>query len=61
MLEVIILEKKTKKCMAVAAILGGMGVAGYMYMKKNPDLLCQMKEMTKDVARKTYEKLEDME
>ena len=56
----IILEKKTKKYMALA-ILGGMGVAGYMYMKKNPDLLCQMKEMTKDMAKKTYEKLEDME
>lgn len=56
----IILEKKTKKYMALA-ILGGMGVAGYMYMKKNPDLLCQMKEMTKDMAKKTYEKLEEME
>lgn len=56
----IILEKKTKRYMTLA-VLGGMGIAGYMYMKKNPDLLCQMKEMTKDMAKKTYEKLEDME
>ncbi len=54
------MEKKTKRYMTLA-ILGGMGVAGYIYMKKNPDLLCQMKEMTKDMAKKTYEKLEDME
>lgn len=55
------MEKKSKKTMALMALIGGMGVAGYMYMKKNPDLMCQMKELTKDIAKKTYDKLEDME
>ena len=55
------MKKNTMKNMATAAILGGMGVAGYMYMKKNPEIIHNMKCMAKNAAKKTYEKLEDME
>lgn len=55
------MEKGSKKGMILAAILGGMGVAGYMYIKKNPLLMCEMKEMTKEMAKKTYEKLENID
>ena len=47
--------------MMMAAVLGGMGVAGYMYMKKNPQVMQDMKCMAKNVAKKTYDKLEDVE
>lgn len=57
----IIVEKNTKRNMAMAAILGGMGVAGYMYMKKNPQAMHNMKTMAKQAAKKTYDKLEDVE
>ena len=55
------MEKKTMNKMMWAAILGGMGVAGYMYMKKNPNAMSNMKEMAKNAAKKTYEKLEDID
>ena len=45
------MEKKTMNKMMWAAILGGMGVAGYMYMK----------EMAKNAAKATYEKLENID
>ena len=38
------MKKKTKNKMMWAALLGGMGVAGYMYMKKNVILTEQCKE-----------------
>lgn len=49
-----------KKTMMLA-VLGGMGVAGYMYMKKNPNAMNNMKRTAKNMAKATYEKLEDME
>ncbi len=55
------MKKSTMKNMATAAILGGMGVAGYMYMKKNPEMVNNMKSMAKSAAKKTYEKLEDID
>lgn len=55
------MEKSSKKSMIMAAILGGMGVAGYMYIKRNPLLMCEMKEMTKEMAKKTYDKLENID
>lgn len=55
------MEKGSKKGMILAAILGGMGVAGYMYIKRNPLLMCEMKEMTKEMAKKTYDKLENID
>lgn len=41
------MEKKTMNKMIWAAVLGGMGVAGYMYFKKNPNAMTNMKEMAK--------------
>lgn len=54
------MQKKTKTRMLTAAFLGGMGVAGYMYMKKNPNAIDNMKEMAKDVTKAAYNKLEDI-
>ncbi len=53
--------KDMKKGMLMAAMLGGMGVAGYMYMKKNPNMMQDAKNMAKNMAKKAYDKLEDME
>ena len=55
------MEKRSMNKMMWAAILGGMGVAGYMYMKKNPNAMSNMKEMAKNAAKKTYDKLEYMD
>ena len=54
------IEKKIKNKMMWAAILGGMGVAGYMYFKKNPNAMSNMKEMAKNAAKGAYDKLEDI-
>ena len=55
------MEKKSINKMFWAAILGGMGLAGYMYMKKNPNAMSNMKEMAKNAAKTTYDKLEDID
>lgn len=55
------MKKNTMKHMATAAMLGGMGVAGYMYLKKNPEVVDNMKHMAKTAAQKTYQKLDDMD
>lgn len=55
------MEKKSINKMFWAAILCGMGVAGYMYMKKNPNAMSNMKEMAKNAAKTTYDKLEDID
>ena len=52
------MKKNTMKTMAM---LGGMGMLGYMYMKKNPEMKTNMKNMAKNMARKTYNKLDEME
>lgn len=52
------MKKNTMKTMAM---LGGMGMLGYMYMKNNPEMMHNMKCMIKNMAKKTYNKLEDME
>jgi len=54
------MAKMSKKAM-MAAMLGGMGVAGYMYMKKNPNAMNDMKKAAKKLAKTTYEKLEDID
>ena len=51
------MKKGTMMCM----FLGGLGVAGYMYMKKNPEMMNNMRNMMKSAAIRTYHKLEDME
>ena len=43
----------------MAALIGGMAAIGYYYLKKNPNMANQMRHMTKELAKKTYEKLED--
>lgn len=54
------MKKSNKmKNMTIAAMLGGMGVAGYMYMKKNPEAMNNMKNMVKNAAKTTYEKLDN--
>lgn len=55
------MKKNRMKHMTIAAMLGGMGVAGYMYMKKNPQAMDNMKNMVKNAAKKTYEKLDGIE
>lgn len=48
-----------KKAITAMAIIGGMSAIGYYYLKKNPDLMCEMRKITKDFAKKTYEKLDN--
>ena len=50
-----------RKGLVISAIVGTMAVVAYMYLKNNPVVLCEMKEMSKDMAKKTYEKLEDLD
>lgn len=42
----------------MAALMGGMGIIGYMYLKKHPEAIEMMKEMGKDASRKMYNVLE---
>ena len=49
------------KTMTMMAVLGGMGIAGYMYMKKNPEMTKNMKQMVKSAAKRTYEMMEESE
>lgn len=55
------MHKSMMNKMMWAALLGGMGVAGYMYLKKNPSAMSNMKEMAKNAAKNTYDKLEDID
>lgn len=50
-----------RKGLVISAIVGTMAVVAYMYLKNNPVILCEMKEMAKDMAKKTYDKLEDLD
>ena len=43
-----------KMSMMMAAILGGMGFMGYMYLKKHPEMKNMMMQMGKDTSRKMY-------
>lgn len=55
------MEKKTKnKMMAMAVLTGMAAAAGYMYMKKNPNMVDNMKDMAKDLAKDAYDKLDDI-
>ena len=44
------MEKKAMNKMIWAAVLGGMGVAGYMYFKKNPNAMSNTIINTKPIA-----------
>ncbi len=52
-------KNKTKKKMTIAAALGGIGVAGYMYMKKHPQVMDKAKNMMKEMERKKLNLLDD--
>lgn len=54
------MKKKTKNKMMAMAVLTGMVAAGYMYMKKNPNMVDNMKDMAKDLAKDAYDKLDDI-
>lgn len=49
------------KTMTMMAVLGGMGVMGYMYMKNNPEVTKNMKQMVRSAAKRTYEMMSDGE
>lgn len=51
-------KNNTVRNMTIAAMLGGMGVAGYMYMKNNPQVMKNIKGMMKDMERKKFEALD---
>lgn len=55
------MESSFKKLTMATVIVGMMAVGAYMYLKNNPDLVCDMKDMAKDMAKKTYDKLEDLD
>lgn len=42
------------------AMMGGLTIAGYMYMNKKPNMLNDLKNTTKNIAKTTYEKLDNM-
>lgn len=41
------------------AIMAGMSIMGYMYLKKHPEKVEMMKEMGKEASRAMYNKLDD--
>lgn len=45
--------------MKMMAIFAGMGIVGYMYMKKHPEMIKKMKIMGKEEARKMYNLLDE--
>ncbi len=50
-----------KKSTMMAMLVGTLGVMGYMYMQKNPQMMENMRNMAKSAAKKTYDKLEEMD
>ena len=45
--------------MKMFALLGGMGMMGYMWLKKHPEKMEKMREMGKDVSRKMYDMFDE--
>jgi len=39
-------------------LIGGMTILGYMYMKKHPEKVKEMKESIKEMSRQVYNKLD---
>lgn len=54
------MEKSYTRKAVKAGVMGALAAVGYMYLKNNPNVLCEMKTMAKDMAKKTYDKLEEM-
>lgn len=46
------------KNLTIGAILGGMSVAGFMYMKNNPQIKKNIMGTLKDMERKKFEMLD---
>ncbi len=46
------------KNLTIGAILGGMGVAGYIYLKNHPQITKNAMGMMKDMERKKFEMLD---
>lgn len=46
------------KNLTIGAILGGMGVAGYIYLKNHPQITKNAMSMMKDMERKKFEMLD---
>lgn len=42
----------------MAAIMGGLGMAGYMYLKKHPEKVEMMRCACRDASKMIYNKLE---
>lgn len=38
-----------KMTIAMMALIGGVGIAGYMYLKKHPEMIKMMKKTNNDV------------
>ena len=43
------------------AMMGGIGYVGYKYMKNNPEITHNMKQMIKSAAKRTYEMMNDVD
>ena len=44
-------KNNTMRNMTIAAILGGMGVAGFVYLKNNPKVMRNIMGMMKDMEK----------
>lgn len=44
--------------MKMVAMMAGMGMFGYMYLKKHPEKVQMMKDMGKEASRMMYNKLD---
>lgn len=52
-------KNNTMRNATIAAVIGGMGIAGYNYLKKNPNVVSNMKSMAKSAAKKAYDALDE--
>ncbi len=44
--------------MKMMTFFGGVGIMGYMYLKKHPEKVSMMKQMGKEMTRKMYNYLD---
>ena len=47
------------KFSTIMMMLGGVGLGGYYYFKKHPEIVNNMKCMLKDTSRKVYNMLDE--
>lgn len=53
-------KKNNTKNMLAAAMIGGMGIAGCLYLKNNKCMMTKIKNQAKNLAKKTYEALDTL-